>query len=50
MRPVLTWSPDASDVVSHSDRAGTYVIWVIDDVPDTAVEEMSWGETKALFR
>ena len=44
------WSPTGMEIAFARDVAGEYHIWTSDNVPDTAVEEMTWGRVKALYR
>lgn len=44
------WSPDGMEIAFARESSGDYHIWVTNNVPDTPVEELSWGRMKALFR
>lgn len=43
------WSPD-SQRIAFTRISGDSHIWVTDNLPDTAVEKISWGCIKALYR
>ena len=44
------WSPAGMEIAFARESAGDYLIWVTNNVPDTAVENLSWGRMKALYR
>jgi Tol biopolymer transport system component len=44
------WSPDGMEIAFSRDVSSDYHIWVTNNVPDTAVEEVTWGRVKALYR
>jgi Tol biopolymer transport system component len=45
-----TWSPDGLKIAFAREEAGTWHIWETDNVPNTPVEDISWGRVKALYR
>ena len=44
------WSPAGMEIAFSRELAGEYHIWKTSNVPDTAVEETTWGCIKALHR
>lgn len=44
------WSPDGTMIAFSRESGGEYHIWTTDNVPDTAVEQSTWGQVKALYR
>jgi Tol biopolymer transport system component len=45
-----SWSPDGLKIAFSREEAGSWHIWMTDNVPNTPVEELSWGRVKALYR
>ena len=41
-----SWSPCGLYIVFERENQ----VWVTDSIPDTAVEERSWGSIKAMYR
>jgi Tol biopolymer transport system component len=44
------WKPDGTMVAFVRNTGGEDQIWSSDNVPETAVERVTWGRCKALFR
>jgi len=44
------WSPTGMEIAFARESAGEYHVWMTNNVPDTAVEQTTWGRLKALHR
>jgi Tol biopolymer transport system component len=44
------WSSSGMEIAFARESAGEYHIWMTNNVPDTPVEDTTWGRVKALYR